>query len=47
MDPYYHDGSPPTLHDAIRKVAAAQFDRTLSDHQVTAIDASRRADRHV
>jgi cytochrome c peroxidase len=39
MTPYYYDGSSPTLDDAIRKVAAAQLDRTLSDQQVTAIDA--------
>ena len=28
--PYFHDGSAPTLEDAVRKMAAAQLDRTLS-----------------
>jgi cytochrome c peroxidase len=37
--PYFHDGSAPTLDDAVRKMAAAQLDRTLSDQQVTAIVA--------
>jgi cytochrome c peroxidase len=37
--PYFHDGSSPTLDDAIRKMAAAQLDRTLSDQQVAAIAA--------
>jgi cytochrome c peroxidase len=37
--PYFHDGSTPTLEDAVRKMAAAQLDRTLSDPQVVAIVA--------
>jgi cytochrome c peroxidase len=37
--PYFHDGSAPTLDDAVRKMAVAQLDRTLSDQQVTAIVA--------
>jgi cytochrome c peroxidase len=32
--PYFHDGSEPNLGDAVRKMAAAQLDRTLSDQQV-------------
>jgi cytochrome c peroxidase len=39
MAPYFHDGSSPTLDDAVRKMAAAQLDRTLSDQQVAAIVA--------
>jgi cytochrome c peroxidase len=37
--PYFHDGSAATLDDAVRKMAFAQLDRTLSDQQVTAIVA--------
>ncbi len=37
--PYFHDGSAPTLEDAVRKMAAAQLDRTLSDEQVGSIVA--------
>lgn len=37
--PYFHDGSAPTLDDAVRKMAAAQLDRTLTDQQVAAIVA--------
>jgi len=37
--PYFHDGSAPTLDDAVRKMAAAQLGRTLSDQQVAAIVA--------
>jgi cytochrome c peroxidase len=37
--PYFHDGSTPTLKEAVRKMAAAQLDRTLSDQQVDAIVA--------
>ena len=37
--PYFHDGSEPSLHDAVRKMAAAQLDRTLSDQQVDSIVA--------
>jgi cytochrome c peroxidase len=37
--PYFHDGSAPTLNDAVRKMAAAQLDEDLSDQQVQAIVA--------
>ena len=37
--PYFHDGSAPTLEDAVRKMAAAQLDRTLSEEQVGSIVA--------
>jgi cytochrome c peroxidase len=37
--PYFHDGSAPTLGDAVRKMAAAQLDLGLSDQQVRAIVA--------
>jgi len=37
--PYFHDGSAPTLHDAVRQMAAAQLDQDLSDQQVQAIVA--------
>src|SRR5258706_1177537 len=37
--PYFHDGSTPKLDDAVRKMAAAQLDRTLSDQQVESIVA--------
>lgn len=37
--PYFHDGSAPTLPDAVRKMAAAQLNRTLSDQQTDAIVA--------
>jgi cytochrome c peroxidase len=39
MAPYFHDGSSPALDDAVRKMAAAQLNRTLTDHQVAAIIA--------
>jgi cytochrome c peroxidase len=39
MAPYFHDGSAPTLDDAVRKMAAAQLNRTLTDQQVAAIIA--------
>jgi len=35
--PYFHDGSAPTLDDAVRKMAVAQLDQTLSDQQAEAI----------
>jgi cytochrome c peroxidase len=35
--PYFHDGSAPTLEDAVRRMAAAQINRTLSEPQVAAI----------
>ncbi|WP_245474628.1 cytochrome c peroxidase [Bradyrhizobium sp. Leo121] len=37
--PYFHDGSAATLEEAVRKMAAAQLDRTLTDDQVTALVA--------
>jgi cytochrome c peroxidase len=37
--PYFHDGSAPTLDDAVRKMAAAQLNSTLTDRQVSAIVA--------
>ncbi len=35
--PYFHDGSAPTLGDAVRRMAAAQLDQSLSDQQVESI----------
>lgn len=35
--PYFHDGSAATLEDAVKRMAAAQLDRTLTDQQVTSI----------
>jgi cytochrome c peroxidase len=32
--PYFHDGSAATLQDAVRRMAAAQLDRTLTDEQI-------------
>jgi cytochrome c peroxidase len=37
--PYFHDGSAPTLRDAVRKMGNAQLDLTLSQEDVTAIVA--------
>ena len=37
--PYFHDGSAATLQDAIRRMAAAQLDRTLNDQQVESLVA--------
>jgi len=37
--PYFHDGSAPTLHEAVRQMATAQLDQTLSDHEIEAIVA--------
>jgi cytochrome c peroxidase len=37
--PYFHDGSAPTLDEAVRRMAAAQLDCVLSDQQVEAIVA--------
>src|SRR5262249_17823651 len=37
--PYFHDGSAPTLGDAVRKMAAAQLDRTLSGDEVASVVA--------
>ena len=37
--PYFHDGSAQTLDEAIRRMAAAQLDRTLTDQQVASLVA--------
>lgn len=37
--PYYHDGSVPTLQDAIRRMGAQEVGRTLSDEDVNDIGA--------
>ncbi len=37
--PYFHDGSAPTLEEAVHKMAAAQLDRTLTDQQVDSLVA--------
>jgi cytochrome c peroxidase len=37
--PYFHDGSAPTLRKAVRRMAFAQLDATLSDQQIDAIVA--------
>lgn len=37
--PYFHDGSAPTLSEAVRRMGAAQLNRTLSDQQIEAIVA--------
>ena len=37
--PYFHDGSAPTLEDAVRRMAAAQLNWTLTEPQTTAIVA--------
>ncbi|KJC38952.1 cytochrome C peroxidase [Bradyrhizobium sp. LTSP857] len=37
--PYFHDGSAPTLDDAVRKMAFAQLNATLTDQQVQALVA--------
>jgi cytochrome c peroxidase len=37
--PYFHDGSAPTLGDAVRRMANAQLNRTLNDQQIEAIVA--------
>jgi cytochrome c peroxidase len=37
--PYFHDGSAPTLRKAVRRMASAQLDETLSDQQIDAIVA--------
>jgi cytochrome c peroxidase len=37
--PYFHDGSAPTLEDAVRKMGVAQLNSTLTDQQVNAIVA--------
>ncbi|MGY3124438.1 cytochrome c peroxidase [Bradyrhizobium sp. S3.14.4] len=37
--PYFHDGSAPTLDDAVRKMAFAQLNATLTEKQVKALVA--------
>lgn len=37
--PYFHDGSAATLEDAVKRMATAQLDRTLTDQQVTSLVA--------
>lgn len=37
--PYFHDGSAPTLDDAVRKMGVAQLNTALTDQQVIAIVA--------
>jgi cytochrome c peroxidase len=37
--PYFHDGSAPTLEDAVRKMGAAQLNFNLSDEQISGIVA--------
>jgi cytochrome c peroxidase len=37
--PYFHDGSAPTLNDAVRKMGLAQLNSTLTEQQVDAIVA--------
>lgn len=37
--PYFHDGSAPTLEDAVRKMALAQLNAKLTDPQVKALVA--------
>jgi cytochrome c peroxidase len=37
--PYFHDGSAPTLEDAVRKMGVAQLNSTLTEQQVDAIVA--------
>jgi cytochrome c peroxidase len=37
--PYFHDGSAPTLEDAVRKMGAAQLNFNLSDAQIASIVA--------
>jgi cytochrome c peroxidase len=41
--PYFHDGSAPSLDDAVRKMATAQLNLTLTDQQVDEIVAYLRS----
>jgi cytochrome c peroxidase len=41
--PYFHDGSAPTLEQAVRKMADAQLNSKLNDQQVADISAYLRA----
>jgi cytochrome c peroxidase len=35
--PYFHDGSAPTLEEAVRKMAFAQLNRTMAEQDIAAI----------
>jgi cytochrome c peroxidase len=37
--PYFHDGSAPTLSEAVRAMGNAQLDRVLTDQQIAEIIA--------
>jgi cytochrome c peroxidase len=37
--PYFHDGSAATLEEAVRRMAASQLDRTLTDQQLASLVA--------
>jgi cytochrome c peroxidase len=37
--PYFHDGSAPTLHEAVRRMAKSQLNQTLTDGQIDRIVA--------
>ena len=37
--PYFHDGSAPTLNDAVRRMAMAQLDQSLSEREIDDIVA--------
>jgi cytochrome c peroxidase len=37
--PYFHDGSAPTLAEAVKAMGLAQLDRVLTDEQIAAIVA--------
>ncbi len=39
LAPYFSDGSAPTLHDAVRRMARAQLDENLTDQQIDTIVA--------
>ena len=39
LAPYFSDGSAPTLHDAVRRMARAQLDQTVTDEQIDTIIA--------
>jgi cytochrome c peroxidase len=39
LAPYFSDGSAPTLHDAVRQMARAQLDQSLTDEQIDTIVA--------
>jgi cytochrome c peroxidase len=39
LAPYFSDGSAPTLHDAVRRMARAQLDQTITDKQIDTIVA--------